>query len=277
MRTRCSPRWARWRPPRRSLNGLAECGAVDLWKRCVDGGQAEGGAWGDRDRNRDGDRHRGGAGVGGERSAFGDGWIEARPTPTSALARTRRHTQTRTRAHRQTRPHGTTALRRHEWRHTLPRKRDGDRVGHVRTPAYMQTYPMRSPRSGPSCHAIRTRCSPRWARWRPRRPCMDRLAECGGVDLWKRCVDGGQAEGGAWGDRDRDRDGDRHRGGAGVGGEGVAFSDGWIEARPTPTSAPALTRRHTQTRTHTHRQTRRLVIEPPPPPVPLYPPLYSKL
>ena len=109
MRTRCSPRWARWRPPGRSLNGLPECGAVDLWKRCVDGGQAEGGAWGDRDRDRDGDRHRGGAGVGGGGVAFGDGWIEARPTPTSAPAPKRRNTQTRTRAHRQTRPHGTTA------------------------------------------------------------------------------------------------------------------------------------------------------------------------
>ena len=109
IRTRCSPRWARWRPPGPRLNGLAECGAVDLWKRCVDGGQAEGGAWGDRDRDRDRDRHRGGAGVGGERVACGDGWIEARPTPTSAPAPTRRHTQTRTRAHRETRPHGTTA------------------------------------------------------------------------------------------------------------------------------------------------------------------------
>ena len=103
---------------------------------------------------------------------------------------------------------------------------------------------MRSPRSGPSGHPIRTRCSPRWARWRPPRPCLNGLAECGAVDLWKRCVDGGQAEGGAWGDRDRDRDGDRHRGGAGVAGERVAFGDGWIEARPTPTSAPAHKRRN---------------------------------
>ena len=115
---------------------------------------------------------------------------------------------------------------------------------------------MRSPRSGPSGHPIRTRCSPRWARWRPPRPRMNGLAECGAVDLWKRCVDGGQAEGGAWGDRDRDRDGDRHRGGTGVGGERVACGDGWIEARPTPTSAPAHKRRNTQTRTRAHRQTR---------------------
>ena len=41
----------------------------------------------------------GAQGLGGEGVVFGDGWIEARPTPISAPARTRRHTQTRTRAH----------------------------------------------------------------------------------------------------------------------------------------------------------------------------------
>ena len=117
---------------------------------------------------------------------------------------------------------------------------------------------MRSPRSGPCCPAIRTRCSPRWARWRPPGRYLNGLPECGAVDLWKRCVDGGQAEGGAWGDRDRDRDRDRHRGGAGVGGGGVVFSDGWRAPRPPP---PRRTSRHTHTRTRAQRQTRRLVIK----------------
>ena len=54
-------------------------------------------------------------------SRFGDCWIDARPTPTTATVHTRRHTETHTCAHRQTCPHGQ-----QPGRHPLsPRHREG--------------------------------------------------------------------------------------------------------------------------------------------------------
>ena len=110
------------------MNGLAECGAVDLWKRCVDGGQAEGGAWGDRDRDRDRDRPRGGAGVGGGGGSVRR-WLD-RGAPHAHLrpgAHAQTHTDTHTRPLTDTPPRYDSAAQARVATYTLskPRPRPG--------------------------------------------------------------------------------------------------------------------------------------------------------